>query len=323
MKIRIVAAIAIQLLLTLTGIGQSGKIGSPVKWERYGVPRTDVSVLLPKLPIRIDSYNPCNQLAYSEYWAYADNAAYGIRIFAKYKTDRSYCKTTEDFGKRSFDARISKWSSEKDTVASETEVLGSTRKARVFSSKVRRVFIVDDLSNNRWIELEIVRRNENTDLEAKFVSSLTFKRPISGIDIGDGSAITLGDEYTISPPSIPPPVTPPSTQMTHQGSGSGSVTGDTAAALPSANSIGLMIVAKPRPSYTDSSRQVNIQGTVILRTTFLANGSIGAVSVVKSLPYGLTEHAIAAARRIVFLPAQPDGVNFAVTKQVEYTFSIY
>ncbi len=157
MKIRIVAAIAIQLLLTLTGIGQSGKIGSPVKWERYGVPRTDVSVLLPKLPIRIDSYNPCNQLAYSEYWAYADNAAYGIRIFAKYKTDRSYCKTTEDFGKRSFDARISKWSSEKDTVASETEVLGSTRKARVFSSKVCRVVIVDDLSTNRWIEVEIVR----------------------------------------------------------------------------------------------------------------------------------------------------------------------
>lgn len=34
MKIRIVAAIAIQLLLTLTGIGQSGKIGSPVKSEK-------------------------------------------------------------------------------------------------------------------------------------------------------------------------------------------------------------------------------------------------------------------------------------------------
>lgn len=85
----------------------------------------------------------------------------------------------------------------------------------------------------------------------------------------------------------------------------------------------LRILGKPKPSYTDSARQNQIQGTVILRVTFLASGAIGSISAVKGLPNGLTEQAIAAARSIRFEPAKRDGVGQAVTKQVEYTFSIY
>jgi len=86
---------------------------------------------------------------------------------------------------------------------------------------------------------------------------------------------------------------------------------------------GLKILSKPRPGYTDAARQANIQGTVILRVTFLANGSIGGVSAVKGLPSGLTEKAIAAAHQIAFEPAKVDGVAQSVTKQIEYSFSIY
>jgi TonB family protein len=86
---------------------------------------------------------------------------------------------------------------------------------------------------------------------------------------------------------------------------------------------GLNILSKPRPGYTDSARQANIQGTVILRVTFLANGQIGSISPVKGLPNGLTEQAIAAARRISFEPKKVDGVGQSVTRQIEYTFSIY
>ena len=85
----------------------------------------------------------------------------------------------------------------------------------------------------------------------------------------------------------------------------------------------LNITSKPHASYTDSARQANIQGTVILRVTFLGNGQIGGVSAVKGLPNGLTEQAIAAARRISFEPKKVDGVGIAVTKQIEYTFTIY
>ncbi len=86
---------------------------------------------------------------------------------------------------------------------------------------------------------------------------------------------------------------------------------------------GIKILSKPRPGYTDSARQANIQGTVILRVTFLGSGGIGSISTVKGLPNGLTEQAIAAARRINFDPAKRDGIGQTVTKQIEYTFSIY
>jgi TonB family protein len=86
---------------------------------------------------------------------------------------------------------------------------------------------------------------------------------------------------------------------------------------------GLKILSKPRPGYTDSARQANIQGTVILRVTFLASGAIGSISPVKGLPSGLTEQAIAAAKRISFEPAKRNGIGQSVTRQIEYTFSIY
>lgn len=85
----------------------------------------------------------------------------------------------------------------------------------------------------------------------------------------------------------------------------------------------MRIIDKPKPSYTDGARQHLVQGTVILRVTFLANGSIGNVSAVNGLPDGLTEQAIAAARSIRFEPAKVNGQNQTVTKQVEYRFSIF
>jgi len=110
------------------------------------------------------------------------------------------------------------------------------------------------------------------------------------------------------------------------GNGTGDGDGGTGGAPPPKH-VGvtqpLSILSKPRPGYTDSARQANIQGTVILRVTFNANGSIGGISPVKGLPNGLTEQAIAAARRISFEPKKVDGVGQSVTKQIEYTFSIY
>jgi TonB family protein len=86
---------------------------------------------------------------------------------------------------------------------------------------------------------------------------------------------------------------------------------------------GLRILSKPRPGYTHDAREGNVEGTVLLRVTFLASGQIGAVQTIKGLPDGLTEEAVAAARRITFEPAKRDGVPMSVTKNVEYSFSIY
>ena len=86
---------------------------------------------------------------------------------------------------------------------------------------------------------------------------------------------------------------------------------------------GLKIISKPKATYTDAARQNQVQGSVTLRITFLANGSIGSITPVSGLGYGLTEQAIAAARRIQFEPAKSNGQAQTVTKTFQYGFTIY
>ena len=83
------------------------------------------------------------------------------------------------------------------------------------------------------------------------------------------------------------------------------------------------ITFKQRANYTEAARKNNVSGTVVLKITLGANGQVGGVSVVKGLPDGLTEQAIAAAKLIKFTPAKKDGVAVAVTKNIEFNFNLY
>lgn len=85
----------------------------------------------------------------------------------------------------------------------------------------------------------------------------------------------------------------------------------------------LRIRSKPRPGYTSEARKNNVSGKVILKVTFMSNGSIGTVSTVKGLPGGLTERAIEAARKIKFSPPIRKGQPYTVNKTVQYNFTIY
>lgn len=114
------------------------------------------------------------------------------------------------------------------------------------------------------------------------------------------------------------------------GNGNGNGTGLSAPPPPPtikprapAVTVARQIIAKPRAEYTDAARQNNVTGTVIVKVTFLANGQIGSVVPVNSLPYGLTEKAIAAAKAIKFEPAKKDGVPYTTIAPVQYNFNIY
>lgn len=89
------------------------------------------------------------------------------------------------------------------------------------------------------------------------------------------------------------------------------------------STVGLKILRKPKPAYTNEARDSNIRGNVILRVTFLATGVIGAITVVKGLPNGLNEQAIEAARGIRFEPAKKNGVPYTVSKEITYSFTTY
>ena len=83
------------------------------------------------------------------------------------------------------------------------------------------------------------------------------------------------------------------------------------------------VLRKPEPSYTESARNAQVEGTVVLRAILAADGQIQNVLVLSRLPHGLTERAIEAARKIKFQPAVKDGRPVSVFVQIEYNFNLY
>ncbi len=84
-----------------------------------------------------------------------------------------------------------------------------------------------------------------------------------------------------------------------------------------------VITFKPEPQFTEEARKNNVTGLVKLRLLLGSSGQVSSISVVKGLPDGLTEKAIAAARRIKFRPAEKDGRPVSQWVTLEYNFNIY
>jgi TonB family protein len=80
---------------------------------------------------------------------------------------------------------------------------------------------------------------------------------------------------------------------------------------------------KPEPQYTEEARRNQITGTVVLRAIFASSGEVVQLRAINSLPFGLTERAIAAARQIKFTPAMKDGRAVSVYMNLEYNFNLY
>ena len=56
---------------------------------------------------------------------------------------------------------------------------------------------------------------------------------------------------------------------------------------------------------------------------FAETGNITQISVVRGLPHGLTERSIAAARQIVFEPAELNGRKVSYPLAIVYTFELF
>lgn len=83
------------------------------------------------------------------------------------------------------------------------------------------------------------------------------------------------------------------------------------------------LAMKPEPMYTEAARQNQITGTVILKVVFASNGDVTNIRTFSGLPFGLTENAIEAARKIKFVPAVKDGKFVSMWMQLEYNFNLY
>jgi TonB family protein len=83
------------------------------------------------------------------------------------------------------------------------------------------------------------------------------------------------------------------------------------------------LLSKPEPSYTEEARNKGVEGTVVLKAVFRSSGKITDIRVVQGLPYGLTERAISAARKIKFIPPTKEGQFVSMWIQLEYNFHLY
>ncbi|HEV2912645.1 MAG TPA: TonB family protein [Pyrinomonadaceae bacterium] len=83
------------------------------------------------------------------------------------------------------------------------------------------------------------------------------------------------------------------------------------------------ILTRPEPQYTDDARQAGIEGKVVLRAIFGADGQVRNILLLRHLDRGLSEMAIRAARGIKFVPATKDGRPVSQLIQIEYNFHLY
>jgi TonB family protein len=60
-----------------------------------------------------------------------------------------------------------------------------------------------------------------------------------------------------------------------------------------------------------------------LKAVFRSSGKVTDIRVVQGMPNGLTERAIAAARKIKFVPATKEGKFVSMWMQLEYNFNLY
>lgn len=83
------------------------------------------------------------------------------------------------------------------------------------------------------------------------------------------------------------------------------------------------VLFMPKPKYTEEARVNKITGKVVLSVEVRADGSVGQVSVIRSLGYGLDENAIATVRQGRFSPATRGGSPVSAKAKIEVSFNIY
>ena len=80
------------------------------------------------------------------------------------------------------------------------------------------------------------------------------------------------------------------------------------------------ISSKPEPNYSKEAIAHDVRGRVVLKAVLCRTGKVTNVQVIESLPFGMTEKAIEAARAIEFEPAQRNGRRVSEVIRLEYNF---
>ncbi len=294
MNRRILATLVISLILTG---GSSAQVDStaPIVWERYKVRYRKISFLLPKLPTVHETPSICGELKSVTYIAYAKGAIYEVTVAGPRRsaTQVNCGGNIISYSPRKLDARLDEFRKQ-DKYKEEPAQVGTTKAIRFKSKRLTRWFFPDESTPAKWIEIAVSQYPyDKVDVD-RVPESLQFTAA-EGKEIGEGSPVTLGDEGVE----------------------------DSAAA----NSMFLGATTSPLTLYWRELNFISERipkggegASVLLEIAFLANGSVGKIVPNKQLPYGLTDVAIAQARKISFLPKRRNFLFINDVQTLRYTF---
>lgn len=292
---------AIIALIFLNGLifSQSEKYSTPTVWEDYFVKDENVTVQMPKLPVFFNGGDACRGEKTLIFAAYSDDVVYFLLITSKTKSPE-YCRNRKKFDEKSFNERIQNLKNANKS----SKIIENANEVKFVDEKG--IYkLINDYENKRWFELQVFGANESKAEVKKFLDSLKIGENSVGKEIGKGATRNYGDQNVSDDETLMPKNKSPIPKTFDN------------------NVENINFILKPKAVYTDAARQNQIQGTVRVKVTFLANGGIGSIDPTSNLPFGLTEQAISAASKIFFIPAKKQGKPINVVKIVEYNFAIY
>ncbi len=82
------------------------------------------------------------------------------------------------------------------------------------------------------------------------------------------------------------------------------------------------LLKEVKASYTEDARRQSLEGEVVFEIVVRRDGSVGDVQLIKGLPSGLNERAMAAVRQWRFAPATRRGQPVDVIVEVEVEFKL-
>ncbi|MEP6925127.1 MAG: energy transducer TonB [Pyrinomonadaceae bacterium] len=317
---KVIVAFAFLLCLNILCFGQVVG-GSETNWERYAFQKQGFSVLLPKLPIVISASNYKRSEESVRLGAYSKGTAYVVSYSQEAKDNplKGYQKI-EPFNENNFKLRLEmirrEFESSKEKVdESESEEDGLQITQLVGGDITFKLYF--NSKNKSWFELYRYGESDLKSDAEKFFTSVKIEKKPQGKEIGKGASFVIGDNLQ-STSSVNSEIGIGLDKSTSLNKSSKPLDGKENFEVQK-----FRIILKPRASYTEDARRNQLSGTVRVRVTFSANGGVSNVSAIFGLPYGLTDQAIAAAKKILFVPEKHNGVRVSVNKVIEYNFNLY
>jgi TonB family protein len=256
-------------------------------WEKYTVDGERFSVSLPTVPAMTTRDTLIWELRKSRrersIGAYADGAVYTIHVLENVQR-----KSLDDFIRDR--NRYNRWDSSTETAVTINDIKG-----KQYSSSGKPVNDTAQFfaAEGRLYEFSVVGNSPEDEGTKQFFSSIVIGKKTDGIKIRDGEG---------------QPFSTPSCDETASGRDVDRK---------------VRVVMKPEPSYTELARQKQTTGTVVVKVVFSCNGSINDIRVLKELPNGLTDQAIAALKKLKYVPAVKNGKYVSMWMQLEYNFNLY